>query len=272
MGTHSSRPKLKDYSFSSFSTPHYSSSLCTTKRSSVANKKVVHAGEFTEHVDSTSRHHHRRSSLDKSELSTIAKRDMVEREQSGNYFSNDHKRRLSQRKAAMRYKEEQRNSQARSSRSQESASFPQLNKENTSRLAESQTDTTVVDRPLGITRGPRGNKALSVTSQASVRTVAHKPILRNAGSGSEAGNKGTTTVQKRSTTAKKPPRRLRWSNEVLDTQNAFCENLPLYTTQNSHCPSPHHGHSRGVPDSGGGDWFDGDSGCSVGSSFSCSFF
>lgn len=232
MGTHSSRPELKDRSFSSTSTPHFTASLCTARPSSVAQKKSNRTGAYNELWGSGSgtphttapvssqtshqhhQHQHRRSSSDRDDFTTATKREAAEREQASNYFSNDYKRQLSLRKAAQRAEREQRVAQQQqqhsSSRSQESGVSSQLSKEDLSRLAEMQKED-----PLS--RGTRrsSSTAPSVKSETSVRTTAHKPILR----ATENKDAIPATHPRGKAVGANPPRRLTWSDEVTSSRS-----------------------------------------------------
>ena len=244
MGSHSSRATLKDRSFDSSSTPSYSLSLCTTKRSSVANKKA-RTGEFDEVLGHSA---------------AATKRELAEREQSSNYYSNDYRRLLSQRKAALRYEKEQRQYQLQSNRSQASGFSPHLSKEDLSYQAESQSELFPSNAsPVLYTARSR---ASSVISEASVRTVAHKPLIRQDG-----GAEVVSAVHRHPRAENGPPRRLRWFNKVDTTREVEQQRtaatdsfFPLFAVDTSPTTPPHH--SEGCGD---GDWgWGGNGGCDTG--------
>ncbi|KPA86940.1 hypothetical protein ABB37_00967 [Leptomonas pyrrhocoris] len=211
MGTRSSRPARNEPPHSNSSTPLYLASPCSTQPSTIAGKDAP-SSECTESWGgSTHHHHHRRppsSGLD--DLPTLAKDETAAREQKGNYFSNDYKRQLAQRKAAMRYAKTQHTAQPPSSLTPESALSSHLGKEDVSPVAASQVGVALSDDTVG--GYDHRSTAPSVVSDASVRTVAHKPLPRQDGS-----SKWTPTARWKAKKDSASSRRLRRSDEGADS-------------------------------------------------------
>lgn len=199
------------------------------------------------YAQSDAAHHHRYSPSDYDAATVATQRSEAERQQVGNYFSNDYKRQLSQRKAAERGRQARRNSMPSSTRNGESGLTSYLSKDDIARVTPSLDDGAAT--PVA---GARRSTAPSIISETSVRTVAHKPILRPQQSSAKP---------ERRKPASGAPRRLQWSREAAASRDARRYDgaymfAPIYVHQTPHA-APSHGYD---------DWC-GDGGCDGGTSF-----